>query len=331
MTPLSVAFTASTVNNPGFGTTTSPARIETALNTSAVPVTIGTVSISPSQFGIAADGCSGVTLTPNGMPGDSCTVSINFTASAVGTYSGALTIPSSSPTSPNVVTLSGTGVAGLINQSVNVTFANTIVGSTSATKTVTMTNPNPTPDEETISSISLPDTCGIQVVSDGCTGTVLGPTGSTGPTPPPASCAITVNFAPTAAGACSETLTVNSNGRNTPSMITLSGNGTLASPTGSPSPLAFGKVGVGTTGGPLTETFTNPNIVGLPFMSSAVTPSQYAITSDTCSGNTIAAGGTCTIGVTFSPTATGALTGSLTVTTGAATPTTKVSLTGTGN
>jgi hypothetical protein len=35
--------------------------------------------------------------------------------------------------------------------------------------------------------------------------------------------------------------------------------------------------------------------------------------------------------VTFSPTATGAQTGSLTVTTGAATPTTKVSLTGTGN
>ena len=83
------------------------------------------------------------------------------------------------------------------------------------------------------------------------------------------------------------------------------------------------------TAGPLTETFTNPNLVGLPFMSAGIT-GAYAIASDTCSGNTVPASGICTIGVTFSPSVVGAASGKLTVTTGAATPTTNVSLTGSG-
>ena len=330
VTPISgIVFTQSTVNDPGFGTTTSPARVVTALNTSGSTVTIGTITTSNPVFGIVSDTCSGATLQPSPNAGDSCTLGVNFTASSVGPFSGTLTIPSTASNSPNTMTLSGSGIAGLINQSANVGFANTIVGTTSATKTVTMSNPNPSPDRITISGVTLVNTCGIAIVSDGCTGTTLGPVGSTGPVPPPATCAITVNFAPTAAGTCSETMQVTSAGRNSPSSIGLSGKGTLSSPNFAPNPLAFGKVAVGSTAGPMTETFSNPNVVGLPFVSASIT-GPYAIASDTCSGNTIAASGTCTIGVTFSPTVTGAAAGKLTVTTGAATPTSNVSLTGSG-
>ena len=330
VTPISgIAFAYSTVNDPGFGTTTNPARIVTALNTSGIPVTIGTITVSNPVFGILTDNCSGVTLQPSPNAGDSCTLSLNFTASAVGSFSGTLSIPSNASNSPNTMTLSGTGLAGSINQSVNVTFPNTIVGNTSATKTVTMSNLNPTPDQITVSGVSLVNTCGISITTDGCTGTTLGPKGSTGPVPPAASCTIGVVFAPTGAGSCTEVMQVTSDGGNSPSSITLQGNGTLLSPTAAPNPLAFGKVTVGMTAGPLPETFSNPNLVGLPFMSAGIT-GAYAIASDTCSGNTIPASGTCTIGVTFSPSVVGAASGKLTVTTGAATPTTNVSLSGSG-
>ena len=205
VTPISgIAFAYSTVNDPGFGTTTNPARIVTALNTSGIPVTIGTITVSNPVFGILTDNCSGVTLQPSPNAGDSCTLSLNFTASAVGSFSGTLSIPSNASNSPNTMTLSGTGLAGSINQSVNVTFPNTIVGNTSATKTVTMSNPNPTPDQITVSGVSLVNTCGISITTDGCTGTTLGPKGSTGPVPPAASCTIGVVFAPTGAGSCTE-------------------------------------------------------------------------------------------------------------------------------
>ena len=232
VTPISgIAFAYSTVNDPGFGTTTNPARIVTALNTSGIPVTIGTITVSNPVFGILTDNCSGVTLQPSPNAGDSCTLSLNFTASAVGSFSGTLSIPSNASNSPNTMTLSGTGLAGLINQSVNVTFPNTIVGNTSATKTVTMSNLNPTPDQITVSGVSLVNTCGISITTDGCTGTTLGPKGSTGPVPPAASCTIGVVFAPTGAGSCTEVMQVTSDGGNSPSSITLQGNGTLLSPT----------------------------------------------------------------------------------------------------
>jgi hypothetical protein len=92
-----------------------------------------------------------------------------------------------------------------------------------------------------------------------------------------------------------------------------------------PSALGFGSVATGATSATQTVTVSNPT-GSAASVSSIATTGDFAQTN-TC-GSSIAAGGSCTVSVTFSPTATGSRTGSLTVNAGGATNT--VSLSGTG-
>ncbi len=93
----------------------------------------------------------------------------------------------------------------------------------------------------------------------------------------------------------------------------------------SPSALNFGSVATGSKSSAQTVTVSNPT-------GSAASVSSIAATGDfsqtnTC-GSSIAAGGSCTVSVTFAPTATGSRTGTLTVNAGGVTN--AVSLSGTG-
>ena len=103
--------------------------------------------------------------------------------------------------------------------------------------------------------------------------------------------------------------------------------GTSSPLTASPSSLSFGGEPVGSTSAAQTVTVSNPN-------STAVSVSQLAVSgpfgqTDTC-GASIAAGGSCTVSLTFAPTAAGAATGSLTVASSAPGSPLTVALTGTG-
>jgi hypothetical protein len=93
----------------------------------------------------------------------------------------------------------------------------------------------------------------------------------------------------------------------------------------SPTALAFSPQVAGTTSAAQTVTVSNPTSAAAP-VSSIATSGAFAQTN-TC-GTSIAANGSCTVSVTFSPTATGSATGSLTINAGGVTST--VSLSGTG-
>ena len=93
----------------------------------------------------------------------------------------------------------------------------------------------------------------------------------------------------------------------------------------SPTALTFGPQVTGTTSAAQSVTVNNPTSAAAS-VSSISTSGDYAQTN-TC-GSSIAGGGSCTVNVTFSPTATGTRTGSLTINAGGVTNT--VSLTGTG-
>ncbi|MEY9936921.1 choice-of-anchor D domain-containing protein [Streptacidiphilus sp. MAP5-52] len=95
--------------------------------------------------------------------------------------------------------------------------------------------------------------------------------------------------------------------------------------TASPSALGFGSQATGSTSTAQTVTVTNPTS-GAASVSSIAATGDFAQTN-TCGGS-IAADGSCTVSVTFSPTATGSRTGSLTVDAGGVTNT--VALSGTG-
>ncbi len=91
-----------------------------------------------------------------------------------------------------------------------------------------------------------------------------------------------------------------------------------------PTALNFGSVATGSTSAVQTATVTNPTSAAVP-VTSISTTGDFAQTN-TC-GSSIAANGSCTVSVTFTPTATGSRTGTLTVNAGGSTT---VSLTGTG-
>jgi hypothetical protein len=99
-----------------------------------------------------------------------------------------------------------------------------------------------------------------------------------------------------------------------PQTIALSGKGTEI--TMSPSPVSFGSETVGTTSAPMTVTVTNHGTTAVKVTSAVIAgadKADFAITSNNCT--TIAAsGGTCSISVTFTPAASGARTGTLSLT-----------------
>ena len=109
------------------------------------------------------------------------------------------------------------------------------------------------------------------------------------------------------------------------------GAGPSASVTGGP--LAFGNVAVGQTSPSKTLTLNNTGAGALTGITLAFSSPRFSrpagAAGGTC-GTTLATGATCTINVVFSPTATGAVTATLTITSNVSVTGSPVTLTGTG-
>jgi hypothetical protein len=116
VSPGTIAFGNESVGVP------SPAQTVTLTNTGGQPISLASIAAS-SQFS-ETNSC-GSTL----LPAASCKVSVIFTASASGSQTGTLTLTEDAVSSPQTVTLYGTGVASAL------TIAPSSGGSTSATIT----------------------------------------------------------------------------------------------------------------------------------------------------------------------------------------------------
>ena len=336
--PYNIVFTSSTFLNSG--TTTTPPRYVTVVNNypSGLPLSFGQitatttgtpggpVSVSPSpNFKMPSDTCSNQTLLTHNQ---TCTVGVDFTATAVGGFTGTLNMPSNAFNSPNIVGLKGTGIAGLINLSPAMVFPNTLVGATTKAKTATLHNPNAV--DMTVDSVTamtadcLTASGDFSIATDGCTGT---------PLLAKSSCTVTVKFAPAAQGVRPGALQIVSNARNNPGCIKLQGKGTLSPLTFSPTLVSFGKVTVNTTSGDkeITVTNNNANVPGGAVAISSITPSNsvFTVDSTTCGGS-LAPQTTCNIYVKFTPTATGAISATLNIVDNAGNGTQKAGLHGTG-
>ena len=190
-------------------------------------------------------------------------------------------------------------------------FGSVVTGTTSAAQTVTVSNP--TGSAAAVSSIaatgdfSQTNTCGSSIAANG-------------------SCTVSVKFAPTATGARTGTLTVNAGGVT--STVSLTGTGTAPGPVlnAAPASLSFAGTDVGSSSAAKTVTVTNAG-------TSAASVSGVAVTGDFSQTNncsSVATGSSCTVNVTFKPTASGTRTGTLTVTSNANNSPATVSLTGSG-
>ncbi|MGD1100881.1 MAG: choice-of-anchor D domain-containing protein, partial [Terriglobia bacterium] len=307
--PTSLTFSPEIVGSTSAPQTVTVTNIPTA-NLSISTVTIG--GANASDFATNADTCTGATLTPNG----SCTVSVTFTPSAVGSRSASITITDNASNSPQTVGLTGTGtdpVAGVSPPSL--TFGNQNLGTTSGSQPVTLSNTG---------NAALTITGIVTSANFGATNNCAGSVAASG------TCTITVTFSPTASGPLTGTLTItdNSNGvAGSQQTVGLTGTGTGPAAGVSPPSLTFGNQNPGTTSGSQPVTLSNTGNAALT-ITSIVTTANFGQTNN-CAGS-VAASGSCTINVTFSPTAIGSPIGALIIADNATSTPQVISLTGTG-
>jgi hypothetical protein len=153
----------------------------------------------------------------------------------------------------------------------------------------------------------------------------------TGPTStsiaPGSSYTYSVSFAPTTVSTVNGTLTFSTNSAVAVPAVALSGTGVsgTASVSLSPSSLTFGSQTVNTTSAGQTVTLANTGTATLSI--SSISASTNFKQSNGC-GSSLAVGASCNIAVTFAPTATGTISGTLSLASGAGSKT--VALTGTG-
>lgn len=90
----------------------SVSQAYTVANTGDATLSIGTLGLSGSdvgEFAIGTESCNAAVLAPTAT----CSIQITFDPSTAGAFSASLDLPSDAVTGPNVVALSGTGVAPL--------------------------------------------------------------------------------------------------------------------------------------------------------------------------------------------------------------------------
>jgi uncharacterized repeat protein (TIGR01451 family) len=317
LSPNSLTFSGQAVG------TTSAAQAVTITNTGTADLHVSTVSTSGANagdFSASPSGCA--TVAPNGT----CTISVKFTPSASGGRSATLNIASDAPSTPDQVSLSGTGFNSRLSLSPNpMNFGGVLLGQ-SRTMTLTFSNSGSDPAHLTgppATGGPNPGDFALNFASFTCQ------SDSTGPViPAGGSCSVTITFTPGAAGARSATLTFPNDSSDGPQQLTLSGNGTNPGISVAPATLTFPSQGSGTTSSAQSVVVTSSGTSALT-VSSATVSGPFQVSTDGCSGaGPITPTGTCTVQVVFKPTALGPANGTLTITSDGGTKT--VALSGTG-
>ncbi|MGA2889000.1 MAG: choice-of-anchor D domain-containing protein [Terracidiphilus sp.] len=269
--------------------TTSAAQTLILSNPYGLPVTV--TGITASGDYAAASDCPVIAANK------SCSVNVTFAPSTSGVRSASLTAAIAQSSSVLTLPLTGIGTApGLQVTPSVVNFGSQVVSTASSGQTITIQNTGSA--DLTISNIAA---TGDFTVTGSCTRV---PAGS--------NCSLTAAFNPTALGSRTGTVTFTDNvsGGNQTQVVNLSGIGTQAGATLSPSVLTLSDTLVGSTSFVLNATLTNSGTAQL----NGITVSALGDYSQTnnCTA-TLAPGASCTIGVTFMPTVAGADAGTLSV------------------
>jgi len=277
---------------------------------------IGVTGTNAADFPLGANNCSGISLAP----AQSCTVQVRFAPLSAGGRSASLGA-SSVGTNAASAALSGTGVAvtQLAISPPSYNFPTIVVGATPGTMQFTVTNTGSSASGALQTSLTGTNATEFQLGSDSCNSNALN-AGAT--------CTVIVAFVPINAGTKSASLTVTASPGGTASSLLTGSALPPASITVTPTSLVFGSQLVRTSSAPQAITVTNvgSQSEGILFSVQGAAPQDFFVTN---SCTTIAPGASCTMSVTFSPTAVGVRTATLHVITsqGYAVP---VSLSGTG-
>jgi Cep192 domain 4/Abnormal spindle-like microcephaly-assoc'd, ASPM-SPD-2-Hydin/HYDIN/CFA65/VesB-like, Ig-like domain len=298
--------------------TTSLAQTFTLTNTGGEPLSIMHLSImgaGATDF-VQTNNC-GESLSA----GANCTVAMTFTPSSVGTRLARFIVSGNAASGQQDLPLSGTGTAPLVSLSpTSINFSSQAVGTTSATQIITLVNSgNATLNISNIGvtgavsgEFTETNTCGASVAQN-------------------TTCTISIRFTPSSVGMVLATLNIIDNASAMPQTVNLSGSGESTAPSVSFSPtsLSFPGQTVGTSSAAKTVTLSNTGNAALTLSSIALTGTNAAdfAQSNNC-GSSVAAGASCTLSVTFTPSASGTRSATLSVTDNASGSPQSVSLSG---
>lgn len=290
-------------------TTTSTPQQVLLNNTGPAPITINSITTS-------GDFVHATTCDATLVAGSSCVISVSFAPTALGARTGALTVSSNADAGDLTVALDGTGVPLprlLAISTDTLDFPHQLVGSSSPVQDVTVSNVGPAP--VAISGVSV---TGDYAQTNDCPASLA----------PGASCTISTTFTPTGGDLRSGTLTVASDADGGTLSVALSGVGTTSqSLMLSTSSLHFGAERVGTRGETKSLTITSNGTEAVTGMALSVS-GPFMLNSD-CP-TSLSPGEGCTVSLTFSPSAEGEQTGTLTITSSASSIAQTVELSGTG-
>jgi hypothetical protein len=202
----------------------------------------------------------------------------------------------------------------------SLSFGNQNVATTSASQTVTLTNGSAVNLNIADVGFTGADPADFAIPSSNCIPAV----------PSHGTCAISVTFAPTAAGPRSAVLTVADDASTSPQSINVTGTGiSTATVTLSAPSLTFSSQAVATTSAAQTVTLTNSGAGSLSITSIISTGANSAdfLESDNCPPS-LAASAFCTISVRFSPTVVNTRNAAITITDSASNSPQSITLTG---
>jgi hypothetical protein len=275
-----------------FGTVTvgqsAPAQTVTLQNTGASAFPGLGFAVS-GDYSILSNNC-GTTLATAA----SCTLSVSFAPSQAGTRIGSVTVASTATGfTPLVVGLTGTGLpaAQLTVTPSQLSFATIAVGASSSPQTLTVSNPG---------------TAGLQGLAATATGPFSVGSGSCGAAlAAGTSCSLTVTFSPKASGLQAGAVTVSSSSIGISSvLVQVSGTGLApASLALTPSPANFSSIEIGSSSPAQNITVTNSGgqaLGGLALSISGAEAQDFLLGANTCT-TTLAAGASCGVSVTFTP------------------------------
>ena len=322
----------------------------------------GSSAVSVSSVGASGPFSQTNTCGSSIAAGGSCTASVKFAPTSGGSQTGTLTVTTSAPGGPLTVALSGTGVTSTTNLAQGQpATASSVTAATYAASNVTDGNASTywessdgagypqtiTVDlgsAQSIGSVTLDlppatawstrtETLSVLGSSNGSTFSQL--VGSAGYTfNPSTGNTVTISLP---SGTSARYVQLNFTGNTGWSAAQLSefevfpgggSTGPTGSPlTASPSSVSFGNQTVGSTSAAQSVTVSNPGSAAASMASVGVT-GPFSETNN-C-GTSLAAGASCTVSVTFAPTASGSASGTLSVNSSAPSSPLTVALSGTG-
>ena len=284
-----VGLSATSIN---FGTVavrgTSAAQTVTVTNSGTAGIALQTPVLT-GDFALITNTC-GATLDA----GKTCILSLVFTPTLDGARSGTLTLQDANSIHTVALSGNGHGTAAITLAPAALDFGSIAVHATSAAASVTVSNTG-----TAAASLAAPIVTGdFSLATNTCTASLAAG----------ANCTLGIVFTPTIPGIRSGTLALADSAAN--HSVALNGTGTAGILLLAPSSLSFFDTTINSNSAQQAVTLTNSGTGSLNL--SSVAASGDFVVSNGCPAS-LAAGKSCSVGVTFHPSAVGARTGAITV------------------